>query len=557
VYGDKRGFFPVYLAAGKTTVRFVMGGWGTSSSQVLLQPIRCSKGLYLLPNDAMTPDAVDGQLAGDYMSVVVANAGEEDVFAESTVTVENEELGLKQTQKGESKRVVRGVPTEFVVDVSHLRLDERLRDRWDATKLHLSISSKSDNSSVSHTFTFQSRTFTQPYRFTFKDVDNSVHFASIYPPKESCPESGCPVLFTTHGASVEADSPAWTFAYRQKRAAYILFPTNRRRFGYDWETSGYVNGLQALAYFGRSLPGVPKHKKEFLKVDITRRLYAGHSMGGHGCWVYATHEPDYALAAVPASGWIRHELYLPSYLRYDYGYVDHFLRSILLSAVQEYDADVLAGNLKGIPVAVRYGGADSTVPPYLMRRMARIVNEVNQDAEFVTVSEVRGEGHWWDQVVDDDTLSAYFDRYLYHQQNASLPAPRPPLPLTFSLTAINPANMHTRGGVRIQQQVHTQRLSSITVTRQPDQHWVLRTHNVQRFSIHRLDGVPFPTQGVTVDDNLYIGQQIEWPKTFCKRNTRWRLCEEGWEKTERAPDTYGPARRVSWISKLETYLFIT
>jgi hypothetical protein len=46
---------------------------------------------------------------------------------------------------------------------------------------------------------------TSPYRFTFADaVDGSAQYAAVIPPVKECPPTGCPVLFSTHGAGVGA-----------------------------------------------------------------------------------------------------------------------------------------------------------------------------------------------------------------------------------------------------------------------------------------------------------------------------------------------------------------
>jgi len=64
-----------------------------------------------------------------------------------------------------------------------------------------------------------------------------------------------------------------------------------------------VNALKARDYLAQTLPGVPADLQSTYRVDSTKIIYAGHSMGGHGCWVQSTHYPDRALAVVPAAGW--------------------------------------------------------------------------------------------------------------------------------------------------------------------------------------------------------------------------------------------------------------
>src|SRR5690349_13105440 len=116
--------------------------------------------------------------------------------------------------------------------------------------------------------------------------------------------------------------------------------------------------------------------------------------------MFGTHFPDKALAVVPASAWLKQAHYLPKYLHSDYGRTDPYVRSVLERTLSEYDAEMYAPNLKGVPLMVRMGSADETVPPLFNRRMARMVNEENAQADWTAINEVPGKGHWFDGVVD-------------------------------------------------------------------------------------------------------------------------------------------------------------
>jgi predicted peptidase len=82
-----------------------------------------------------------------------------------------------------------------------------------------------------------------------------------------------------------------------------LFPTNRRNYGWDWQNPGRLNAWASFEYLDTELPGVPTELVSQYGVDSNRIIYAGHSMGGHGCWLMSTHYPDRALAVAPAAGW--------------------------------------------------------------------------------------------------------------------------------------------------------------------------------------------------------------------------------------------------------------
>lgn len=260
-----------------------------------------------------------------------------------------------------------------------------------------------DTLAVSTSYRLRCRNFSEPYRFTFEDFDGSVQYAAMWSPRtKSCPKTGCAVLMSFHGAGVEADSYAWTSSYRQQEDAWILLPTNRRQYGYDWATTGAQNAWSALAWLGKYQPGVPLNLKAHVFADTTRILYAGHSMGGHGCLVASTHFPDFGLGLVPASGWLRHSTYLPDYLIPDFSHLDHVARGILENSIADTDADAHASNVVGLPALIRVGTVDETVPSQNLRRFFRILRSFSRlykSTAEVTLSEIAGEGHWFGGLV--------------------------------------------------------------------------------------------------------------------------------------------------------------
>jgi hypothetical protein len=134
----------------------------------------------------------------------------------------------------------------------------------------------------------------QPFTFTFLGFDGSVQYSAVIPPLTTCDSlsAGCPILFSTHGATVDASSPTWTGAYQPQTQAWVLLPTNRGAFGFDWQGPGRVDGLVALASFVANLPGVPPALRSVYAANPRSIFFAGHSMGGHGCLVFSTAYAD-------------------------------------------------------------------------------------------------------------------------------------------------------------------------------------------------------------------------------------------------------------------------
>jgi pimeloyl-ACP methyl ester carboxylesterase len=261
--------------------------------------------------------------------------------------------------------------------------------------------------------------------------------------------------------------------FRNQQYAWIVVPSGRRRFGYDWMSAQYTTALTSL----RALPALlgPSLTADY-GVNVDRILFVGHSMGGHGCYHISTHYPDLALGIVCAAGWTRFDEYIPYYTRIGNSFVDPVTSGLLRSSISEDSGDLHVDNIKGVPFMTRLGGDDDDVSPWFPRKMARIYDQISGQSHAATVSEVPGQGHWFDGIFGGDEVQAFFDRYL-------LPASPvyPELPQTFTITLTHPATFGSRGGIKPLQLIQPYRLSKIRVQRQSNNKWTLHTHNIRRF----------------------------------------------------------------------------
>ena len=419
------------------------------------------------------------------------------------------------------------------------------------------------------------------YKFTFLDRDGSVHFAVTRPPMTRLPceqflNGACPVIFSyvivwkgcrsglqrnvliirlhsLHGAGVDADyrnNPAWINAYQQQPYAWILLPTGRREYGYDWQSVSEGNAWAALEYLQDKQPGVPKALRSAYAVDSTRLLYTGHSMGGHGSLLMATRMPDLAVAAAPVSGWIKSELYTPYTSRVSTSNLDPMSRAILESTLAPDDPELHISNLLGIDLLVRIGEDDESVPPYHMRRIARLQFEQGGRVEM---DEVDDRAHWWDEVVGGEHIQQFFDLYLLPDSPQ-----HPLLPDVFTISCVAPTDCGSRGGFRIEQTHDPTRIGRIHVTKRA-LGWDLRTVNVRRWSFQSLPGDLRLMGDVVVDGFTLNGSQltqeaINQQNHLCRSTPgdSWRWCSSAdWLSSfERRRTTYGPFRRVFENSRI-------
>lgn len=262
------------------------------------------------------------------------------------------------------------------------------------------------------------------------------------------------------------------------------------------------------------------------------------------------------------------ELYTFDRLRTGDGWIDPMLKGVLYSALGEWDTDLYVTNAVGIPLLMRLGGNDTSVPPWHLRRFARLVDQATSAPLTVSISEVAGEGHWWDSIMDDEVIAPFYDAAL--QQDGL-----PPLPRVVEVVTLNPATSSGRGGVRIDQLRQPYRLARASIDRGEGdgsvEPWVIVTQNVRRLSFYTLPSRPLPSAGVVIDGSVFIGtppaegngahycisEPTPVPCTVpgvgsCDAAESspeppvWRLCEgnEGtdWMLSERSASNYGPLR---------------
>lgn len=209
-----------------------------------------------------------------------------------------------------------------------------------------------------------------PRRVTFVSrVDASAQECSVAPPVEPAKS----IVLTLHGADVDAF--AQVTSYSRKKDQLLVAPTNRRKFGFDWQDWGRTNAYEALAAARTAL------RLGELPVYLT-----GHSMGGHGTWHLAANDPDRFVAIAPSAGWVSFDSYGTSPR-------DGELAATWRAADKSSDTLGLARNLATLPAYVLHGEADDNVPVSEARNITAALAELG--AKPVLHVEP-GAGHWWD-----------------------------------------------------------------------------------------------------------------------------------------------------------------
>jgi poly(3-hydroxybutyrate) depolymerase len=288
-------------------------------------------------------------------------------------------------------------------------------------------------------------------RVTFvSDIDGSVQYYSVVPPAESTGATPGLIL-SLHGASVEAESQA--AAYAPKPFAYVVCPTNRRPFGFDWEDWGRLDALEVLA-----------DAQSRFATDPQRQWLTGHSMGGHGTWQLGAHFPDQFAAIAPSAGWISFRTYgnAPTFAAQG-------VEGIFGRAASPSETLVLGRNYAGLGVYVLHGDADDNVPVTQARAMRQFLatptaddsgkplERPGADHRDFAYHERAGAGHWWgNECVDWPPLIDFLEA-------RSLPVPSEVSTVEFVTSA--PWVSSTNRWVTVDQQREPMRPSSVRITR--------------------------------------------------------------------------------------------
>ena len=185
----------------------------------------------------------------------------------------------------------------------------------------------------------------------------------------------------------------------------MVAPTNRRRFGFDWQDWGRLDTLEVLGHVVSTYP-----------IDPDRVHLTGHSMGGHGAWYNALTQPALWASAAPSAGWTTFDLYVPMFLRRDLTLGNPRANLLWFLAMRDDNTLALAENALNLPIYALQGGADDNVPPQQPRMLTDLLVRHGCD---VTYEEVPGMGHWWSapdtgvtDCVDSAALNDFWQRHV-------------------------------------------------------------------------------------------------------------------------------------------------
>jgi dienelactone hydrolase len=449
------------------------------------------------PADQTLPDLIAGTKADTWGAVVVVNA---------TAETRND-LVIRAAIAGQHAMET---PVPNVPRLSARKVGFKLRGKapgsGDTAPVALTLLASGGQVLHSATAKLRIRRPEQTQKRTFlSDIDGSVQYWALNPAQPIGSAAPAPALFlSVHGASVEAIGQA--DAYSPKSWGHLVAPTNRRPYGFDWESWGRLDTLEVLDL-----------AKTQLHPDPQRIYLTGHSMGGHGVWQLGALFPDHFAAVGPSAGWISF---------FSYADARRFtnatpVEALLQRATATSDTLTLETNFLQEGVYILHGADDDNVPAAQARTMAEQLGRFHHEFQY---HEQPGVGHWWD--VSDEPgadcvdWAPMFDFFAHHV----IPTDQSLRQINF--TTVNPGVSASCHWLEIEQQIHSLKKSVVDVRWDPGKRrFVGTTENVARlaFSLHHVK----PGQQLKVELDGQTLDRIPWPNDpklwLQNEGGQWRL----------------------------------
>jgi len=432
------GILRIPIPLKKGLNRFIVKPTRSGGFKIQLTPTsdQCS----ISPYDPILPDMREDALLDSFGAVVILN------HTDKTLKDVKLDVGDDRIFKKVKSEAVNLIPYGLAKPAFQLKqLRQPYTDELDENgsyKLTISLSYGKTSQTVNLTMAI--RKFGQSYKVTKRSgIDGSVQYYHVLPPSNYDPNKSYSVYFTLHGAAVEATGQIG--AYSQKSDGFIVAPTNRRPYGFDWQEWGRMDALETLNLF------LANHR-----IDPERIYLTGHSMGGHGTWYLGALYPSMFSAIGPSAGWVSFTVYGRRGPSPEIG--DELLPFRL--ADLENDTLKLVENYTNLPIYVIHGEKDDNVPVTQSRTMVAELAKFHKDFIY---HEQPGAGHWWDdgstpgaECVDWTPLFEFFRRHV-----------RVLYPLSIKFKTPNQAISSSYAWLTVYSQIRPSDMSSVTADAEP------------------------------------------------------------------------------------------
>ena len=506
---------PVVLENGVNRILVPLSGYGDHRFTFKLIPAEAP--VMLIAKDATLPDIIEGGEQKLWAGIAILNTtskrlkdvklsiGGEEFFKENQITIPSlMPLCVKKVPITiEMTEPLSGMDTISIpVEVSYHNFSSK-------DGLSLRVRGKGES-----------------YKVTFiSKIDHSCQYYAVLPPKDYDPQSRYSLILTLHGASVRASG--LVDCYSQKDWAFVVAPTNRRRFGFDWQDWGRLDALEVF-----------EQVKETLPIDTNRVYITGHSMGGHGTWHIALAHPDLFAAAAPLAGWTSFQLYIPWFLQKSYTFAEPAQLAIRDMSLREDFVPNFVENALNLPIFISQGGNDDNVPPVHGRLFASLLEKLGYKYRYKEIPE---KGHWYS--LDDPDKTVCVDdpelmEFLKSRERSLFPKH-----VIFKTT--NLGQSHRSYWVEIIQQEKPFFESRIEAEVK-DGRIEASTRNVREFAMHLsqnllpLGKIVFAVNGQEIGYHLKKSEKV----SFYRRGDKFQIGRTKHRRLRKSPESYGPIKQA-------------
>ncbi|MEO0070846.1 MAG: prolyl oligopeptidase family serine peptidase [candidate division WOR-3 bacterium] len=518
IYGN--GWFktPVVLDSGVNRFILRISGYGDQKVRFLLVP--APEPIIPLVADATTPDIVADETTNSFIGIPFLNTTLK-VIDSMKIIIALDTISVLETIVNNIP-ILGGKKVAFPIKLSPIP--------YDSSPISLYLKTKWRDYQRTDTINLRIRNLTQGHKMTFlSEMDSSCQYYAILYPKEYDPKKKYGLILSLHGAGVEASGLIECF--KPKDWAFVVCPTNRRPYGFDWQDWGRLDALEVLNICLKKFP-----------IDPNLVYLTGHSMGGHGTWHIGLAHPDRFAAIAPEAGWPSFPLYVPNFLQRSIIFSEPQKLAIREMATRPDNTPAFIENAFNLPIFILHGGNDDNVPTLHGRNFALWLEALGYNYRY---KEVPGKGHWWNYddgtvCVDDPELMEFFAA---HRRN--------PGPKEIRFRTADLGQSAECYWVKIDR-VNTIGNDAVIYANATDSLITIKTINIVQLTLNLDQELFFPHPiRIDIDGETVVSQLYPPARLFFHKTTRgWRLGKSKYSRLHKTPDVYGPAKQVlmkPWI----------
>jgi dienelactone hydrolase len=518
-YGDPYGHdivrIPVVLEDGINRVLVQTSGYGDHSFMFKLIPAPAP--VTLISKDATLPDIIAGEKQKLWAGITILNT--------TSQRLKNIKLSIGDGRFFNENQLI--IPSLVPLCVKKIPIPiEVIQPLSGTDTISIPVKVSYQDFSSEDRLLLRIREKGQSYKVTFlSQIDHSCQYYAVLPPKDYDSQKRYSLILTLHGAGVEASGLVDCFS--QKDWAFVVAPTNRQRYGFDWQDWGRLDALEVLDLVKQSFP-----------IDTTRFYLTGHSMGGHGTWHISLAHPDLFAASAPEAGWTCFQLYIPWFLQKSYMFAEPGQITIKDMSLREDFVPNFVENALNLPIFILQGGSDDNVPPVHARLFASLLEKLGYEYHY---KEIPGKGHWFELdtvshilCVDDPEIMFFFKE-----------KQRELFPKHVIFKTANIGQSYKSYWVEISAQERPffeSRIEAVVKENLIE----IKTQNIRQFSLSLskellpYSNITFLIDGVKISYNFKASEKL----TFLKKGDRFQMGKIKPSQLRKSPEFYGPIKQA-------------